>query len=32
MILEREQLPDGNLLYLLPLFLLSVFFGGKQII
>ncbi len=29
MVLEREQLPDGNLLYLFPLFLLSDFFGGE---
>ena len=29
---EGVQLVDGNLLHLLPLFLLSVFLGGKQVI
>ena len=29
---EGVQCINGNLLYLLPLFLLSVFFGGKQVI
>jgi len=29
---EGVQCINGNLLYLFPLFLLSVFFGGKQVI
>ena len=29
---EGVQRINGNLLYLLPLFLLSVFFGGEQVI
>ena len=32
MILEREQLPDGNLLHLLSLLLLPGFFCGENII
>ena len=29
--LEREQLPDGNLLNLFPLLFLSGFFGGEDV-
>jgi hypothetical protein len=29
---EGVQFVDGNLLYLFPLLLLSVFLGGKQVI
>ena len=31
-VLEREQLPDGNLLNLFPLLFLSGFFGGEDVI
>ena len=31
-VLEREQLPDGDLLNLFPLLLLSGFFGGEDVI